>query len=101
MLYILLYLKCPQEKQQLWEGIWGREGSTAGFVGFSSVAFLLSPTASVDLGFFSGRMMERPGTLKADNKDLNLASAILTAKPVFLCRMGTIRHLDGKLVSMD
>lgn len=50
---------------------------------------------------FSGRMMERPGTSKADNRDPNLASAPLAAEPWFLSRMETIRCLDGKFVSMD
>ena len=45
--------------------------------------------------------MERPGTLKADNMDLNLAPATLTAEPQFPSRMGTVRHLDGKFVSTD
>lgn len=46
-------------------------------------------------------MMERPGTLKADNRDLNLASATLAAEPWFLSRMETIRCLDGKFLSID
>lgn len=45
--------------------------------------------------------MGRPGTLKADNRDLNLASAFLTAEPRFPSRMQTIRCPDGKFVSMD
>lgn len=34
--------------------------------------------------------MERPGTLKAGNRDLNHASATLAAEPWFLSRMETI-----------
>lgn len=49
---------------------------------------------------FSGRIMGRSGTLKADNRDLNLASATLTAELRFSSRMETIRCLDRKFVSM-
>lgn len=41
--------------------------------------------------------MERPGTLKGDDKDLNIASATLTSEHVSFCRMGIVRHFSGSL----
>lgn len=94
VLYTVLYLEKPSGKGAALGGSVRKRRVHSWLCGVLKCSI---PSEAHKFWDFSGGMMERPGTLKGDDKDLNIASATLTSEHVSFCRMGIVRHFSGSL----